>query len=45
MLKDSQLKQLERRNFLVLRPVLLKNVYFNSAYPELTKDVRLVERR
>ena len=44
MLKDSQLKK-ERRNFLVLRSVLLKNAYFNSANPDLTKEVRLVELR
>ena len=41
MLKDSQLKRLERRN----RPALLKNAYFNSANPELTKEVQLVEMR
>ena len=35
----------ERRNFLVLRPVLLKNAYFNSANPELSKGVQLVELR
>ena len=32
MLKDSQLKKrFERRNFLVSRPVLLKDAHFNSA--------------
>ena len=46
MLKDSHLKnEFERRNFLVLRPVLLKNAYFNSTNPELTKEARLVELR
>ena len=45
MLNDSQMKRFERRNFLVLRPVLLKNAYFNSANPELSKEVRLVELR
>ena len=43
MLEDSPLKWFERRNFLVLRPVLLKNAYFNSANQELSKGVRLGE--
>ena len=43
MLKDGQLKRVEHHNFLVLRPVLLKNAYFNSAIPGLSKGVRLVE--
>ena len=44
-LKIVNWKRFERRNFLVLRPVLLKNAYFNSANPELSKGVRLVELR
>ena len=35
----------ERRNFLVLRPVLLKIAYFNSANRQLSDDVRPVELR
>ena len=42
-LKIVNRKRFERRNFLVLRSVLLKNAYFNSANPELTKEVWLVE--
>ena len=46
MLKDSHLKnEFERRNFLVLRPVLLKNAFLSSANPELSKGVRLEELR
>ena len=45
MLKDSQLKRFERRNFLVLGPILLKNAYLNSANPELSKGLPLVELR
>ena len=45
MLKDNQLKKVRALHFLVLRPVLLKNAYFNSPYPELSKGVRLVELR
>ena len=44
-LKILNWKRFERRNFLVLRPVLLKNAYFNSANPVLSKRVRLVELR
>ena len=33
-LKIGNRKRFEHRNFLVLRPVLLKNAYFNSADPE-----------
>ena len=33
-------KSFERRNFLVLRPFLLKNAYFNSANRQLSIDVR-----
>ena len=40
MLKDSPL---EKVRALVLRPVLLKYVYFNSANPELSKGVQMVE--
>ena len=36
-------KRFERCNFLVLRPVLLKNAYFSSPNRELSKVVRLVE--
>ena len=36
-------KMFERCNFLVLRPVLLKNVYFSSANRQLSIDVQLVE--
>ena len=35
----------ERGNFLLLRPVLLKNAYFNSANRELSIDIRHVELR
>ena len=41
----SPCKRFERRNFLVLRPVLLENAYFSSANRELSKGVRLVELR
>ena len=34
-----------RRNFLVLRPVPLKNAYFNSANPEVSNGLPLVELR
>ena len=44
-LKILNWKRFERRNFLVLRPVLLKNAYFNSASPVLSKRVQLVELR
>ena len=36
-------KRLERCNFLVLRPVLLKNAYFSSPNRELSKVVQLAE--
>ena len=42
MLKDSE-ESFERGNFLVLRPVVLKNAYFNSANGQLSIAVRLVE--
>ena len=35
----------ERGNFLVLRLVLLKNAYFNSANGRISKDIRPVELR
>ena len=38
-------KRFELRNFIVLRPVLLKNAYHNSANPELSNGVQLVELR
>ena len=44
-LKIVNWKRFERPNSLLLRPVLLKNAYFNSANPELSKGVRLVELR
>ena len=44
-LKTVDKKSFERGNFLVLRPVLLKIAYFNSANPQLSKDVRPKELR
>ena len=38
-------KRFERRNFLVLRPVLLRIAYFSSANGELSKGVRLLVLR
>ena len=38
-------KSFERPNFLVLRSVLLKNAYFNSANRQLSIDIRHVELR
>ena len=45
MLKTVKKKTFERYNFLVLRPVLLKIAYFNSANRQLSKDVQFVELR
>ena len=39
-LRTVQRKSFERSNFLVLRPVLLKNAYFNSANRQLFIDVQ-----
>ena len=36
-------KRFERCNFLVLRPVLLKNAYFGSPNRELSEGLRLME--
>ena len=44
-LKTVDKKSFERRNFLVLRPVLLKNAYFSSANRQLSIDVQHVELR
>ena len=44
-LKTIDRKSFERCNFLALRPVLLKNAYFNSAMRQLFIDVRHVEVR
>ena len=44
-LKTVDRKSFERRNFLVLRPVLLKIAYFNSANRQLSIDVRPVKLR
>ena len=44
-LRTVQRKSFERGNFLVLRPVLLKNAYFNSANRDLSIDIRHVELR
>ena len=38
-------KRFERRNFLVLRPVLLRIAYLSSANGELSKGVRLLVLR
>ena len=38
-------KRFERRNFFVLRPVLLKSAYFSSANRQLSNDVWLLEVR
>ena len=40
-----QRKSLERGDFLVLRPVLLKIAYFNSANRQLSIDVQPKELR
>ena len=45
MLKDRAKKSFERGNFLVLRPVLLKNAYLNSANRQLSIDIRHEEMR
>ena len=44
-LKAIDRKSFERGNFLVLRPVLLKNAYLNSANRQLSIDIRHVELR
>ena len=44
-LKTVDKKSFERRNFLVLRPVLLKIAYFNSANGQLSKVVLPKELR
>ena len=44
-LRTVQRKSFERGNFLVVRPVLLKNAYFNSANRQLSIDIRHVELR
>ena len=44
-LKAIDRKSFERGNFLVLRPVVLKNAYFNSAYRQLSIDIRHEEMR
>ena len=41
--KTVDRKNFEGRSFLVLRPVLLKNAYFNSTNGQLFIAVRLVE--
>ena len=42
-LKTVDWKPFERRNFLVLHPVLLKNAYFSSANRQLSIAVQIVE--
>ena len=44
-LKTVDRKSLERRNCLVLRPVLMKIAYFSSVNRQLPKDVRPMELR
>ena len=45
MLKDRQSKEVQAPLFLVLRPVLLKIAYFNSANRQLSIDVQPNELR
>ena len=44
-LKTVHRKSFEHGNFLMLRPILLKNAYFNSANRQLSIDIRHVELR
>ena len=45
LLKIVNGKRFKRRNFLVLRPLLLQNAYLSLANRELSQEVHLVELR